>query len=448
MGEGIKTTEGFKVNNLLKQRSRDLRKNLTDAEQKLWQKLRNKQIQGNKFRRQFVLGNYIVDFICLEKRLIIEDDGRGIDLERLRQKVVENGHVPPEMAKKLGDEELIEFLFLPSFSTRDEVTDISGRGVGLDVVLDTIQKMRGSVTTTTKLGKGTRFHLQLPLLLSVLSTIIVKIAGEPYAFPLARIIHAVKLPCENMGVLEDRQFAEIDGKNIGLVGGSQALGFGPQVVNGEEMPVVIIGDHHNCYGVVVDEFIEQKELAVQKLDPMLGKVPNISSAALLEDGSPVLIVDVDDLVVSVDALVKRDRIGKVIRATGDDAEEVFKKILVVDDSLTVREVERSLLEKAGYHVDLAVDGKDGWNAIRTYKKYDLIITDIDMPRMDGLELVRMIKGDRAFNLLPVIIVSYKERAEDRGRGLDAGADYYLTKGSFHDNSFLEAVTDLIGEGEL
>jgi len=379
--------------------------------------------------------------------IIIEDDGRGIDLEHLRQKVIEKGQVTPEMATRLSEEELIDFLFLPSFSTKDEVTDISGRGVGLDVVLDTIKKMRGSVTTTTKLGKGTRFHVQLPLLLAVLPSLIVEIAGEPYAFPLARIIHTVMLPCHDMNVLEDHQFAEIDGKNIGLVGASQVFGFGPQVVNGEEMPVVIIGDHKNSFGVVVDRFVELKELAVQRLDPRLGKVQDISSAALLEDGSPILIVDVDDLVFSVDALMKGGRIGKVMRSTGDDAEEVFKKILVVDDSLTVREVERSLLEKAGYHVDLAVDGKDGWNAIRTFKKYDLVITDIDMPRMDGIELVRMIKGDRNFSSLPVVIVSYKERAEDRKRGMDAGADYYLTKGSFHDNSLLEAVADLIEEGK-
>jgi len=378
--------------------------------------------------------------------IIIEDDGRGIDLERLREKVIEKGQVTPEMAARLSEEELIDFLFLPSFSTRDEVTDISGRGVGLDVVLDTIQKMRGSVTTTTKQGKGTRFHVQLPLLLAVLPSLIVEITGEPYAFPLARIIHVVKLPCQDMGVLEDHQFAEIDGENIGLVGASQVFGFGPQVVNGDEMQVVIVGDRKNSYGVVVDRFVELRELAVQRLDPRLGKVQDVSSAALLEDGSPVLIVDVDDLVFSVDALVKGGRIGKVIRSTGDDAEEVLKKILVVDDSLTVREVERSLLEKEGYHVDLAVDGKDGWNAIRTFKKYDLVITDIDMPRMDGIELVRMIKGDRNFNSLPVVIVSYKERAEDRKRGLDAGADYYLTKGSFHDNRLLEAVVDLIGEG--
>lgn len=380
--------------------------------------------------------------------IVIEDDGRGIDLDYLRKKVIEKSQVTPEMGAKLNKEELLDFLFLPSFSTRDDVTDLSGRGVGLDVVLDAIQAMHGAIKTTTELGKGTCFHLQLPITLSVMSTMIVNIAGEPYAFPLARINHAVKIPSNNVKVLEGHQFVTIDGQHIGIVGASLVFGFGSQVVEGDEMSVVIIGNHEKSYGVVVDRIIGQKELAVQSLDPRLGKIDDISATALLEDGSPVLIIDVDDLVYSVDSLIKKNRIGKVQQTLSEVLEQELKHILVVDDSLTVREVERNLLEKAGYSVDIAVDGRDGWNAIRSNQNYDLIISDIDMPRMDGFELVRLIKSDRSYSSIPVIIVSYKERAEDRRRGLDAGADYYLTKGSFHDNTFLNAVTDLIGEGAL
>lgn len=379
--------------------------------------------------------------------IIIDDDGRGIDLERLRKKVIEKKLVTPEMAARLNEEELLEFLFLPSFSTKDEVTDISGRGVGLDVVLSTIQKMRGSVETTTKLGEGTRFHMRLPLTMSVISSLITEISGEPYAFPLARIIRAVKLPSRNIGVLEDHQFVEIDGENIGLVGASQVLGLGPQIAEDEDLPVIIIGDRHNRCGVVVDKLLGQKELAIHPLDSRLGKVQDVSAAAVFEDGSPVLVLDVDDLILSVDSMIRKGSIAKVTRSSGGSAGETVKNILVVDDSRTVREVERNLLENAGYHVDVAVDGVDGWNAVRAFRKYDLIVTDIDMPRMDGIELVRLIKCDRDFNPVPVIIVSYKEREEDRRRGMDAGADYYLTKGSFHDNSLLDAVTDLIGEVE-
>lgn len=379
--------------------------------------------------------------------IIIEDDGGGIDIERLREKVTAKKLVTHEMAAKLSEEELLEFLFLPSFSTREEVTHISGRGVGLDVVLSTLQKLHGSVETRTKLGEGTRFHMRLPLTMSVIASLIAEISGEPYAFPLARIIRAVKLSPREIKVLEDHQFAEINGENIGLVGASQVLGLGNQVVSGDELSVIIIGDRHNRCGVVVDKLLGQKELAIQALDSRLGKIPDVSTAAVLEDGSPVLILDIDDLVLSVDAIIKRGRIEKVTRSEGEGATDVAKNILVVDDSLTVREVERNLLENAGYHVDVAVDGIDGWNAIRTFRKYDLVVTDIDMPRMDGIELVRLIKSDKHYNSVPVIIVSYKEREADRKRGMDAGADYYLTKGSFHDKSLLDAVADLIGEVE-
>lgn len=373
--------------------------------------------------------------------ITVEDDGRGIDTERLRMKIIEKGLITPDMAARLSEEELLEFLFLPSFSTRDEVTDLSGRGVGLDVVLDTIHSMRGSVRVTTQFGKGSRFHMQLPLTLSVMSALLVRIAGEPYAFPLARIVRAVKVPVKDVQVLEDHQYATIDGENIGLVGATEVFEMGGQTTHEDELPVVVISDKQCTYGVVVDLFIGQRELAIQALDSRLGKLQDISSCALLEDGTPVLMIDIDDMVRTIDNLVKGGRVGKVSR----DFEQPIttKRILVIDDSLTVREVERQLLGSAGYLVDMAVDGMEGWNAIRT-QEYDLVVTDIDMPRMDGIELVNVIKADRRYCKLPVIIMSYKDRAEDRKRGMEAGADYYLTKGSFHDDTLLQAVHDLIG----
>ncbi len=183
---------------------------------------------------------------------------------------------------------------------------------------------------------------------------------------------------------------------------------------------------------------------MQPLDPRLGKIKDISAGALMEDGSPVLIVDVEDMIRSVDKLVSGGRLSEVRRDTATGAEKSRKRVLVVDDSLTVRELERKLLGNHGYEVEIAVDGMDGWNAVRT-GHYDLVVTDIDMPRMDGIELVGLIKKDPNFKSLPVMIVSYKDREEDRMRGLEAGADYYLTKGSFHDETLVQAVVDLIGE---
>jgi two-component system sensor histidine kinase and response regulator WspE len=183
---------------------------------------------------------------------------------------------------------------------------------------------------------------------------------------------------------------------------------------------------------------------VQPLDARLGKIKDISAAALLEDGSPVLIVDADDMVRSMEKLVAQARLNTV--AAGSPTSTVkHKRVLVVDDSLTVRELERKLLGNRGYDVEVAVDGMDGWDAVRT-GHFDLVVTDIDMPRMDGIELVSLITKDPILNKVPVVVVSYKDRDEERRRGLEAGASYYLTKSSFHDDTFIQAVIDLIGEG--
>jgi two-component system sensor histidine kinase and response regulator WspE len=376
--------------------------------------------------------------------IVLEDDGKGIDLELLRTKIVEKDLITKKMAETLSDKELIEFLFLPSFTTRDEVTEISGRGVGLDVVNDTVRAMAGRVAVTTLLGQGTKFELQLPLTLSILSSLIVMIADEPYAFPLTKILRTVKLPTKNIEIIEGQQYVTIDGQHIGLVGAAQLFELEADSNNGGDANLIIITDRDRTYAINVDEIIGQRELAVQKIDSRLGKLQSISASAILHDGTPVLILDVDDLLNSIDVVVKGGELRRINKDFSDTNSDPFKRILVIDDSLTVREVVRSMLEGAGYKVDVAIDGVDGWNAVRA-SEYDIVISDIDMPRMNGFELVRNIKTDRRLSNIPVIIVSYKEREEDKIQGMDAGADYYLTKGSFHDETLLNAIHDLIGE---
>jgi two-component system sensor histidine kinase and response regulator WspE len=204
-----------------------------------------------------------------------------------------------------------------------------------------------------------------------------------------------------------------------------------------------VNDSFNRYGIVVDRFWGEKNLVVRPLDPRLGKVPDISAAALLEDGSPVLILDVLDLVRSIDKLLSTSQLAKISDRNDAPWLKPNKRILVVDDSITVREMERKLLQNQGYDVDVAVDGMEGWNAVRV-GHYDLVVSDVDMPRMSGMKLVSQIKKHPQLQSIPVIIVSYKDRESDRLAGLEAGADYYLTKSSFQDDTFINAVIDLIG----
>ena len=379
-------------------------------------------------------------------QIIVADDGHGIDLDRLRVKIVARNLTNAETAQKLSEAELLEFLFLPGFTMKETVTEISGRGVGLDVVQTMVKQVRGTVRVMSQPGKGTRFLLQLPLTLSVVRTLLVDIGGEPYAFPLAYIVRTLRLAKGKIETLEGRQHFDFEGRQIGLVSVHQVIGGGEPKPAGEELSVIVVGDQGGTYALVVDRFLGERELVVQPLDARLGKIKDIAAAALMEDGSPVLIVDVDDMVRSVEKLISGGRLSKVRDAAASGDAKQRKRILVVDDSLTVRELERKLLAGRGYEVEIAVDGMDGWNAVRT-GRFNLVVTDIDMPRMDGIELVTLIKKDPGTKALPVMIVSYKDREEDRRRGLEAGADYYLTKGSFHDETLIQAVVDLIGEAD-
>jgi two-component system sensor histidine kinase and response regulator WspE len=376
--------------------------------------------------------------------IIVADDGNGVDLAKLRDAIVARQLTTREAAQTLSDAELLEFLFLPGFTMKGTVTDVSGRGVGLDAVKDMVKQVRGTVRVSSQPGEGTRFQLQLPVTLSVVRTLLVEIAGEAYAFPLAYIVRTLELSTDRIELLEGRQHFDFEGRHIGLVTARQVFGADAPVSTGADLPVIVVGDQHHTYGLVVDRFLGERELVVQPLDPQLGKVKDIAAGALMEDGSPVLIVDADDVIRSMDKLVSGGRLATVPQARIAGSETRRKRVLVVDDSLTVREIERKLLGNAGYEVEVAVDGMDGWNAART-GHFDLIVTDVDMPRMDGIELVGLITRDATLKSTPVMIVSYKDRDEDRQRGLDAGAAYYLTKGSFHDETLLQAVVDLIGE---
>jgi two-component system sensor histidine kinase and response regulator WspE len=323
------------------------------------------------------------------------------------------------------------------------VTELSGRGVGLDLVQTFVQEVGGTVRVTSDLGRGCRFQLQLPITLSVIRAVVVQIAGEPYAFPLTRVDRILRLPVTQLRELESRRFFSVDGQHIGIVAGSQVLELEGQPSVDHELSVLVVGDRTVRHGLVVDRFLGEHDLVVRRLDERLGKVADVSAAAIMSDGTPLLIVDVDDLLRSIDKRLQVARFELVTRSAAPAATAPRKRILVVDDSITVREVERQLLANRGYDVVTAVDGMDGWNSLRN-GAFDLVISDVDMPRMNGIELVRSIKQDPKLRALPVVIVSYKDREEDRLRGLEAGANSYLTKSSFQDNTLIDTVEDLIG----
>ncbi|UGQ47742.1 hybrid sensor histidine kinase/response regulator [Massilia endophytica] len=372
----------------------------------------------------------------------IADDGRGVDPEKIRRTVVERKLASEQMAAAMSEAELLQFLFLPAFSLKEGITEISGRGVGLDIVHDAVRQQNGTVHIESEPGKGFRTSITLPLTQSIVRALVADIGGEAYAFPIVKVERVVLVPQAAIHTLENKQFFELAGEHVGLVSGAQVLELG-NMAEQEELTAIVIGSGARRYALVVDRIRCEQSLAVQAIDPIFGKMRDISAAALLDDGEAVLILDVPDLLLSIEKLLHEGGLAQMAR-TDLAGRRRMKRILVVDDSLTVREMERKLLVGRGFEVDIAVDGIDGWNVVRS-GDYDLVITDVDMPRMDGIELVSLIKKDLQLHKLPVMIVSYKDRPEDRARGLAAGADYYLTKGSFHDETLLDAVADLIGD---
>ncbi len=377
--------------------------------------------------------------------LVVMDDGAGIDHERIRATVIARQLVDELTARNLGRAELVEMLFLPGFSTAKDVSVHSGRGVGLDAVRTECARLGGRIALTSEAEKFTRFELTLPVTRVVVRALLVVIADETFALPLANAGRVVRVSPRDVHNAEGRDYVELDGENVGVIRADEVLELGPPRAQAGDLTLVLLGDEGARYGLVVDGTRGEDDLVVRPLDPRLGRVPDVAAAALLADGSPTLVLDADDLMHSIEKLSRRR--GRTLQRAARSTERgAQKRILVVDDSVTVREVQRQLLGARGYLVDVAVDGVEGWAMLRN-GQYDLAVVDVDMPRMSGLELTRTIRADARLARLPVIIVSYKEGDEDRMRGLEVGADHYLAKSSFHDDQLANAVRSLIGAAE-
>jgi len=372
----------------------------------------------------------------------VRDDGRGIDPEKLRERVVTRNLCTAQTAAGLSEAELLEFLFLPGFSTKDSVSNVSGRGVGLNVVQSMVQEAGGSVIVQSDPGFGTVFRMTLPVTRSVIKVIRVQVEGELYAVPLVRIDRVALIEPtfqDEAGAPtftpQDDPTVEHNGRQIPVLPLGALLGLSKAALASGAVQLLICGD----VAFAVDRLVDEIELPVRRLDPRLGKIPGVSAASLDENGLPLLILDIEDLIQTA-----HGRGGSV--ATHPEGDHTAPHILVVDDSHTVREMERRLLVRAGYRVTTAQNGQEAWNLLRL-NDYDLLVSDVDMPQMNGIELVTRVRDNPRIARMPVIILSYKDREEDRRRGLDAGADFYLTKGDFQNENFRQAVIDLIGPAD-
>jgi two-component system sensor histidine kinase and response regulator WspE len=386
-----------------------------------------------------VTASYRAGLLALE----VADDGAGIDFERVRERLQAHRNLSDAEAAALDHEQLADALFQPGFSTRDDVSEISGRGVGLDVVRQMLKQLDGSVRLDSIPGAGTRFSLLVPISRTVTRAVVVGVAGETYAFPLLRIERLLRAEAQEVLRHEGMHYVRDAGQNIGLLGLAEVLGLDARGPRPGHHDIVVIAQEGRRAGFLVDSVLGEFDLATRPLDPRLGRVADVSAMAVMPDGQPVVMLDVEDLMHTA---LERERAQQL--APGDlEGPVKCRRVLVVDDSISVRELVRQLLVGRGYEVQVCVDGMDAWARLRDWA-CDLVVTDVDMPRMDGIELTRSIKQDPRLRALPVVIVSYRDRPEDRARGLEVNADAYLTKSDFQEHGFLDVVQQLIGDAQV
>ena len=368
-------------------------------------------------------------------RIEVADDGRGIDLKGLTDVLVQRRLIAPSDASTLSDDALVDFLFRPGFSTRTETTRLSGRGVGLDVVRGALVTLGGNVRATCRgpLG-GAAFVLTVPV--SILSTrvLLVRAAGVIYAIPVHAIECVARLPRSSVRLLEGRPVVDVGKLETVRLEWLSRMFSGPSARDADQLRILVVSHGGRLLAVAVDEVLSEEEIVVRRLPWNIVSVAGVSGAATLADGSVAIAVDVAHL-MSQPAAGARKTEGRTAGAA--------PIVLVVDDSMTTRTLHRNVLESAGYEVILANDGDEAWERLR-HVSVDAVVSDVQMPGLNGFELTRRIRQDPRLSALTVVLVTSLSRPEDVQQGVEAGADAYVVKGPLERDALLEAVRRHLG----
>lgn len=376
--------------------------------------------------------------------ICVSDDGRGLDLEAIREAIRRRGgDVDPQ---SLSEEDLKEAIFNVGISTSPIITDISGRGVGLDVVRRNVEALHGRVEVDSQPGKGTTFTLIIPLTLTSSRGLLVRAEGELFAIPHNAIERITMVKPEEIVSLEGRDAILYGGRPLALVRLADVLEL-PRANGTQEkspLPVVILTAAERRMAFAVDELAGEQEVVIKSLGKQLSRVGGIAGATVMGGGEVVLILNVADLIKLGLRAGRPPVLGRPAPAVRKPEKPVRKKrILVVDDSITTRTLEKNILEAAGYIVELATDGQEALGNIAVSGVPDLIVTDVVMPRLDGFALTKRLREDPRTAKVPVILVTSLESPEDKARGIEVGADAYITKSSFDQNNLLETIEQLI-----
>ena len=368
--------------------------------------------------------------------IVVADDGRGLDLDALREQVRKKRLPEPG-----DDRELSRVVFHPGLSTSPIITDISGRGVGLDVVKSRVESLHGTVDLSWQAGQGTRFTLIVPLTLTTLRALLVSAGGQVLAFAGTNVQRLVRASASDLRSVAGRPVLSLGGASWPWASLSEVLGLPARepARPSDKTPVLLVAAGDQRMAFAVDEFLAEQEIVVKSLGARVRRARNVSGATILPSGRIALVLNAAYLVRHA---LSQGPVRKLAAATGGATVQPKKRLLVVDDSVTTRILEKSILEAAGYEVSVAADGEAAWRLLQE-RGADLVVSDVDMPRMDGFVLTQLIRGAEGFQKLPVILVTARDTDQDKARGIEVGADAYLVKSAFDQRNLLETITQLL-----
>ena len=374
--------------------------------------------------------------------IVVTDDGTGIDTARLAAEAARQRIVPQAEANRMGREELLELAFTSGVSTTPLITDISGRGLGLAIVREKVEKLGGTVTLVSEPLRGTSFRMVLPLTLSTYRGVLVRVGEQTFIVPAAGVERVTRVDKTSLRTVENRETVELGGEAVSFVRLADVLQLPREERGGADaglMPLFMIGSGAHRIAFAVDGILAEQEVLVKSLGPQLSRVRNIAGATVLGTGRVVTILHPGDLVKS--AVTAAAVMAAAVYPT-EKAEAARKSVLIVEDSITARTLLKNILETAGYRTITAVDGIDALTQLKT-EEIDLVVSDVDMPRLNGFDLTARIRATRELADLPVALVTSLDSREDRERGIEVGANAYIVKSSFDQSNLLEVIKRLI-----
>jgi len=375
--------------------------------------------------------------------IIVSDDGRGIDLTQVRASALKLGQITKEEVENLGDQETRALIFRSGVSTSTMITNLSGRGLGLAIVHERAEKLGGVVTIDSRLGMGTTFRVVLPLTMATFRGIPIRVSGHLFVLPANYVARVARVGRTKVQTVENKETIQLDGGTVSLVHMGDVLQLprkNPTEDANDTVLVVLITLNDKLIAFLIDEVLNEQEMLIKSLGRQLSRVRNVAGATVLANRKLAPVLNVSDLMKSA---VKMG--NAALRADPLPLEEKTAKktsVLVVEDSITARTLLKSILEAAGYDVKTAVDGVDGFTQLRS-GEFDIVVSDVEMPRMNGFDLTARIRGDKKSSELPVILVTALESREDKERGVDVGANAYIVKSSFDQSNLLEVIQRLV-----